>query len=141
MFVYSQHLSLVFQLLFPSFHRLFFSLGFWHLTLLFWRRHLGTICDTALAQIYRKFISLATDKQIRPWGDGVGQKLCFKSTAIVLSSVNTKEYGGYRRREQKMGKASYFFHVNARLLVFLSMRSPFTLGKNGISFKILDWKA
>lgn len=90
-------------------------------------------------------IHLLSNGQTNPtlgrWGRA---KSRFKSTAIVLSSGHTKEYGGCRRRgrrEEKMGKTSYFFHVNARLLVFLSTRSPYTLGKNEISLKVLDWKA
>ena len=65
MFVYSQLLPLVFQLLFsPLSTKWFFSYSFTHFTLLLWRRYVGMIFDTSHAHTYRKFISLATGKQI-----------------------------------------------------------------------------
>ena len=65
MFVYSQLLPLVSQLLFsPLSTKWFFSYSFTHFTLLLWRRYVGMIFDISHAHTYRKFISLATGKQI-----------------------------------------------------------------------------
>jgi len=57
-----------------------------------------------------------------------------------MSSGNTKQYGVYRRGDRKIGKTSYFFHVNAPLLIFLSVPGSFAVRENEISLEKLDWK-
>ena len=68
----SNTFSSFFSSFFPS-PPLAFSLSLRHLTFLLRRRHLEMLYDTTHAHTYRKFICLATDKQIPPWGIGVGQ--------------------------------------------------------------------
>ena len=57
-----------------------------------------------------------------------------------MSSKNTKQYGVYRNGDRKMGKTSYFCHVNAPLLVFLSMPGSFAGRENEISLEKVDEK-
>lgn len=69
----SNTFSSFFSSFFPSLHCLFFSLSLLHLTFLLRRCHLEMLYDTTHAHTYRKFICLAEDKLIPPWGSGVGQ--------------------------------------------------------------------
>ena len=57
-----------------------------------------------------------------------------------MGSENTKQYGVYRKGERKIVKTSYFCHVYAPLLVFLSMPGSFAGRENEISLEKLDWK-
>ena len=57
-----------------------------------------------------------------------------------MRSGNTKQCGIYRRGERKLGKTSYFFHVNAPLSVFLSVPGSWPVRENEISLEKLDWK-